>query len=121
MNHITIEDVPDPELEETLRVLQQAILLHPVAAQALFFSFIQEGRSFSETPEGEQWRRRLASSELVSRARVLWDSMTVRSLEDDPDTVLPTAILETIIKAASDQNMEHLLEDLFINGVFGSR
>jgi hypothetical protein len=106
------------ELEETLRALQSAILQHPVAAQALFHAFVREGRAFAATPEGAEWQARLAGSELVGRARVLWDSMTVRALEDDPHTVLPTAILEAILKAAADHHMEHLLEDLFIHGVF---
>lgn len=107
---------PEDPLASTLRRLQQAILLHPVAAQAIFAAFIREGRAYARTEAGQTWLARLAGSELVVRARVLWDAMTVRGLEDDPDTVLPSAILEAFVKAAADADMERFVEDLFVRG-----
>ncbi len=114
---VVFEEPEDP-LASTLRRLQQAILFHPVAAQALFAGFVREGRAYARTDAGQAWQARLAGSELVIRARVLWDAMTVRGLEDDPDTVLPTAILEAIVKAAADTDMERFVEDLFVDGYF---
>lgn len=114
---LVFEDPEDP-LASTLRRLQQAILLYPVAAQALFAGFVREGRAYAKTDMGRAWQARLAGSELVIRARVLWDAMTVRGLEDDPNTVLPTAILEAIVKAAADSDMERFVEDLFVDGYF---
>lgn len=114
----------DPEdlLGAQLRRVQQAILTHPVAAQALFRGFVEEGRSFARTPEGARWLARLDGSELMTRSRVLWDAMTVRALEDNADTVLPTAVLEAFVKAAADAGMERLAELLFLDSpLFGGR
>jgi hypothetical protein len=108
----------EEDVEEVLLALQRAILLYPAAAQGLFYALVQEGRRFARTPEGAVLQQSLCSSELVIRSRVLWDSLTVRALEDDPDTVVPTAVLEAITKAASDRGMETILEDLFIRNVF---
>ncbi len=119
---VEIHDGPEErELEDALRALQRAILEHPIAAQALFYALVKEGRAYAETEEGAEWRERLAGSELVVRARVLWDALTVRALEDDPETVLPTAILEAMVKAASSPSMEATLEDLFIDGMLGGQ
>ncbi len=111
---ISVED----RVEDALEALQRAILVHPAAAQALFYSLVEDGRRYARTEEGAAIQRRLCKSELVVRARVLWDSITVRALEDDPTTVVPTAVLEAIVKAASDAAMERVLEDLFIRGMF---
>ena len=108
-----------PDLDATLRRLQLAILQHPIAAQALFYAFVSEGRAYAETAEGAQLRSRLATSELVVRSRVLWDALTMRALEDDSETVLPTAIVEALVKTASSSRMEAILEDVFINGLGG--
>lgn len=108
-------DEPDDALTATLRRLQEAILLHPVAAQALFFALVQEGRAFARTEEGQQWLARLDGSELMTRSRVLWDALTVRALEDDPDTVLPTAVLEALVKAAMDVGIEKVGAALFLD------
>lgn len=106
---------PDDRLGATLRRLQEAILLHPVAAQALFFALVEEGRAFARTEEGRRWLARLDGSELMTRSRVLWDALTVRSLEDDPETVLPTAVLEAFVKAATDAGIEHMATTLFLD------
>jgi len=109
----------DP-IADTLRRLQRAILMHPVAAQALFYNFIEEGRVFAETNEGAAWLERLRGSELITRGRVIWDALTVRALEDDAETILPTAVLEALVKAASDGGMERLAESLFLDSpLFG--
>lgn len=112
---------PDDPLGAALQRLQRAILLHPVAAQALFVTFVAEGRAFARTDEGRQWLSRLDGSALMTRSRVLWDALTVRALEDDPDTVLPTAVLEVFVKAASEAGMERLAEALFLDSpLFGA-
>lgn len=119
---VEFHDEPeDLELEQALRAIQHAIMTHPIAAQAIFYALVREGRAYAETDEGAAWRDRLAGSELVVRARVLWDALTVRALEDDEQTVLPTAILEAMVKAASSPNMEAVLEDLFIDGMLGGQ
>jgi hypothetical protein len=107
---IVLEDDP----ADALRALQEAILLHPAAAQALFFALVQEGRRYAETDEGSALRERLRRSELIANARSMFDAVTVRALEDNPDTVIPSAILEALVKAASDAGRERLLESLFV-------
>lgn len=121
---VVFSDAPsgdDDELRQTLAALQRNILLNPLAAQALFSSLVAEGRRFSETPDGERWRQRLAGSELIGRSRILWDAMTLRGLEDDEDVLLPSAVIEAFVKAASGPDMERLLQDLFRQGVGGER
>ncbi len=116
---VVFSDPEDP-LGTALRRMQQAILLHPVAAQALFLAFVQEGREYARTEEGLAWQTRLDGSELMTRSRVLWDALTVRALEDNPETVLPSAVLEAFVKAASEAGMERLAEALFLgNPLFG--
>ncbi len=110
---VTVEEPVEP----ALFALQRAILLHPVAAQALFRAMVEEGRRYSNTEDGGELQERLASSELAIQARVFWDALTVRSLEDDPSTIVPTAVLDAIVKAATDQRLSGVLEDLFRDNV----
>jgi len=118
-SRLELRDTPDAELISVLRTLQEAILVHPVAAQTVFYALVREGRAFAETPEGAALREQLAHSEMVIRGRVLWDALTVRALEDDPDTVLPTAMVEAMVKAATSPGMEHMLEDVFLTSLQG--
>lgn len=115
------EVVATDEVGDLLARLQRAILSHPVAAQALFQALVAEGRAWASTPEGALRREQLSRSELVVRSRVLWDALTVRAMEDDADTVLPSAVLEAMVKAASEDGMAALVEDLFVQGVLGGR
>ena len=105
--------VVEEDPADALRVLQEAILLHPAAAQALFFALVQEGRRFAATPDGQELRERLRRSDLVARSRSLFDAVTVRALEDNPETIVPSAVLEALVKTASDQGRERVLESLF--------
>lgn len=104
---------PDDALHRVLLQLQASILRHPVAAQALFASLVAEGRRYAKTPEGEAWRARLSGSELIQRTRVVWDVTTLRMLEDDPDTLLPTAAADAIVQAARRDDLEPFLSRLF--------
>lgn len=109
---LVIDDDSD-ELARVLRITQQLVLQHPAAAQALFAAFVREGRAYAETAEGRAWQARLASSELVRRARVLWDMGTVGLLEDDQDAVLPSKLLDVIVQCGGVEALEPLMARLF--------
>lgn len=99
-------------------ILEQAsalLLKHPVAAQALFNAFVSEGRRFALTDSGKQWTARLAGSELVRRGRVVWEDSMLNVLEDTPDTLIPTAILDAVALAARRSDPHPLLQSLFQN------
>lgn len=114
MSDLTIElREPDDALHRALLGLQRAILRHPVAAQALFATFVAEGRRYAETPEGAAWKERLAGTDLIHRTRVVWDVTTLRMLEDDPDVLLPSAIVDALVQVARRDDLEPFLSRLF--------
>jgi hypothetical protein len=112
---------PDDELHRVLLDLQRAVLHHPVAAQALFASLVAEGRRFVDTAEGAAWRDRLRGTDLVHRTRVVWDVTTMRMLEDDPDTLLPSAVVDALVQAARRDDLEPFLSRLFELNHFARR
>ena len=107
---------PDGDLVGAIRTFQALLLAHPAAAQALFGALVAEGRAYARTPEGARWLRRLTPSPLFRRARVLWDVSTMKSLEEDPSRVLPSAYVESFARAARTQPLEPLLRELFDAG-----
>lgn len=109
---------PDPEQEvlEVVRRLQLLLLAHPAAAQALFSALVTEGRRYARTSDGAQWLDRLTDSQLVRRARVLWDVSTMKMLEEDASRILPSTYVESFARAARAQPTEPLLRALFDAG-----
>jgi hypothetical protein len=98
---------------QVLRRLQALVLKHPVAAKAAFGALIAEGRAFAQTPEGKAWQGRLATSELLHRARLALDFPGLSMLECDSPNVLPSAYLDTIFMLASSRKPDELLDPLF--------
>lgn len=117
-NGTLILDPPDDEAGRLLLALQRAMLKHPVASQALFAALVAEGRAFAGTAEGQAWRRRLAASPLIRRGRMVWDETSLRLLEDDPATVIPSAFVDAFVHAALMDGLEPFLSRLFGEGVF---
>ena len=70
---------------------------HPLAAQAAITALVSEGRRFAETTAGRRWHARLAGSELVRRGQELWEGSGLGLFEDDPDVVLPSALLDSLL------------------------
>lgn len=103
----------DDELHDLLTRLQLAIVAHPIAAQALFRALVAEGRAFAATPAGRRWAAMLADSPLVQRGRMVWDVTTLRMLDDDPDTVLPTTLMDAFVRTAAKETLEPFLSRLF--------
>jgi len=104
---------PDDELLASLRQVQHLLIRHPLAAQAAFRALVREGRRYGATPEGAARRAELAGSELVEKGRVVWEVVTLKTLEEDGDSVLPTQLLDALARAAHRDHLEPLLGQLF--------
>lgn len=110
----TDRDTPvEDELEALLTQLQIAIVSHPIAAQALFRALVAEGRAFAATQEGRRWAALLADSPLVQRGRMVWDVTTLRMLDDDPATVLPSTLMDAFVRTTALETLEPFLSRLF--------
>jgi hypothetical protein len=105
------EERPDP-VAAALGQLQKLAFSHPVAMQALFRAFVEEGRRFARTKEGREWAHRLAGSDFVRQGRVVWDSVTLNAFDDREETVLPTAIVDAYTKAIASDDLHALLTSL---------
>jgi len=105
---LVIEDAPS-HTDLLLLELRRALWRHPAAAQAIFSALVAEGRRYATTDEGRGWAERLEASEMLDQVRVVWDLVTSRMLEDDPDTVVPSVVAEAFVKAATDRSLEELI------------
>lgn len=103
-----------------LRSLQLVILKHPVAAQQMFSALVAEGERFATTAEGNRWKRKLQGSELLHRARLVWEVATLWMLEKDPPGALPSTYLDAFFQAASSPDSEVLLDRLFRESMAGA-
>jgi hypothetical protein len=110
-------DERDDELSSILNAARRAIQAHPIAAQAIFAALAAEGRRFAETPEGREWKERLAGSDLLERARLVWDTVSLTAITEDASEPLPSAYLEGVLRAAAVDALEPLLSRLFDEGV----
>jgi hypothetical protein len=111
----SVEAKPDPReaaVVEMLRRAQILLLRYPIAAQAAFAALVAEGRRFAETPEGAAWRDALASSDLLRSGRRVWDAVSFNMLEDNPGTIIPSAYLEALLRAAKTADIDSLLQAL---------
>jgi hypothetical protein len=110
---LVLRSADDP-LVDVLRRASRLVLQHPIAAQAAFAALVAEGRRFAGTPDGSRWKAALAGSELVRGARVVWESSVLNVLEDDPDTLLPSVIVDAIVEAASRADLPGLLREVHV-------
>ncbi|MCY1020333.1 hypothetical protein [Pyxidicoccus sp. MSG2] len=97
-----------PHAGEVVALLHRARLLllqHPVAAQAAFSALVAEGRRFAATPEGRGQATALAASPLIRHASELWGALGLDMLEEDPNTVLPSAWLDALLRSAESPNL----------------
>jgi hypothetical protein len=96
-----------------LRTLQLALLKHPVAAQAAFNALVAEGRKFGATAEGRELRSKLERSELVHRARLVFDFGTLSLLEHNSPEILPSAYIDVLFMLGGSERSDEVLEQLF--------
>jgi len=105
---LVIEDERS-QVDPLLLDVRRALWRHPLAAQSLFAMLVAEGRRFATTPEGKEWAARLAACETLEQVGVVWDLVTSRALEDDPDVVVPSVVAEAFVKAATDRSLAQLI------------
>ncbi|MBI4516547.1 MAG: hypothetical protein HY699_12115 [Deltaproteobacteria bacterium] len=109
------EDAPhlllpvEDSLATVLRAAALLMLKHPAAAQAAFRALVAEGRRFAQTPEGRRWQAQLAGSELIRRGRALWEGSMLNALEDSPEAVMPSAIIDAVVQAISRPDLDRAL------------
>ena len=111
--HVRFEAEVDEELGRALEGVRNALLRHPIAAQAAFFALAAEGRRFAQTEEGAQVRERLAHSELFARLRIVWESLSMTAFDERTEAALPSFFLDGVVRAAADAGLESLLSRTF--------
>jgi len=104
---------PDDDITQALGAAQRALLSHPAAARAGFSALVAEGRAFAETPEGAHWQARLGASELVQRAHLVFDNVSLWLLEEDEQRLLPSGLIDALASASGSADRELLLDRLF--------
>ena len=109
---IELHDGPDRMLY-VLRALQTSLLKHPVAGQAAFTALVAEGRRFAATERGSKLRTALERSELLNRARLVFDFATLALLEQDPPDILPSAYIDALFMLSSSERADEILQMLF--------
>jgi hypothetical protein len=89
------------DLVARLRRAQLLFLKFPIAAQAAFAAFVEEGRRYGKTAEGERWKHALVGSPLLKEVRGILSSLSMAALRENPSTVLPSSIVDLLVSAAS--------------------
>jgi hypothetical protein len=96
---------------------QHVLLRYPQAARAIVQSFVNEGRQFALTPEGQAWQARLVQSDLVRRGRFIWDAYSLDALLDSPSDQIPSAWMDVILAAVANPDLETILANLVVDEV----
>jgi len=101
----------EKEMVELLQSAERFVLQQPVAAQRIFSGLVAEGRRYARTREGGQWLELLDASREVAIARRIWSGSLLNVLEEDPECVLPSAVIEVLYGLAreSDADCEGIL------------
>jgi hypothetical protein len=103
----------DPDVARVLEVARDVLMRHPIAVQAAFAALVAEGKRFAATPEGAIWESRLARSELLSRLRVIWESLSMTAFTEHANEALPSFFLDGLVRAAAERGLETLLSSAF--------
>jgi hypothetical protein len=101
----------DDEIDRGLRLVQRAIVKHPVAAQAIYSALVREGRAYAETAEGQALRERLVRSEAAARVRTAWEAVSFGMLEHDAKPgAIPSVLVDVFVQAISRARFEARLQ-----------
>ena len=109
---VCVEIDEHAELVTAIAHVQRAIFEHPIAAQAAFAALVAEGREFEKTPEGAAWRERLERSTLLEKAEAIWEGLTLNILEENSDTVVPSRIVDVLVKLLHERALDTILAKL---------
>lgn len=100
----------DDETIRRLKSVQQVLVKYPVAAQAAFAALVREGRQYASTAEGREWKERLAGSEVLARARTLFEGLA-NGMVAEGQGELPSTYLDGFVRAL-DRSLEDVLGDV---------
>jgi hypothetical protein len=109
---VHVEIAENAEAVALLQLVQRAVFEHPIAAQAAFAALVAEGRAFAKTAEGAAWQERLLGSALLEKAEALWEGVTLNVLEENADTLVPSRILDVLVKLLHEHALDTVLAKL---------
>ena len=115
MRRVLVEAALPPEGEDDepllalLRDVQRALLIHPIAGQALYSGLIAEGRRFAETEEGAAWLDALRRSPALARVGPVWEVLSAGMLEPDAGAAMPSAWVDALVALSGRATPEDLL------------
>lgn len=96
---------------------QHLLVKYPQAGRAILQAFVNEGRMYAETPEGQSWKERLAQSQLVRRGRFIWDAYSLDALLENDSDQMPSAWLDVILAAVANSDLETILSNLVVEEI----
>jgi hypothetical protein len=100
---------------------QHLLVKYPQPARQLIQAFVDEGRRYAATPEGQELKDKLADSTLVRRGRFIWDAYSLDALLESESDQLPSAWLDIIRAAVASQDLEAILSQLIVAEVEGGK
>jgi hypothetical protein len=102
-----------PEVDQTLRAIQELLMRFPMATQAAFSALVAEGRAYAQTEEGAELLQQLTHSKRANRARVVWEILTLSGITDQRTQAVPSLFLDKIARTLVVERLEPLLSRLF--------
>lgn len=104
---------PDEVFLEALVRVRGLVEAHPAALHGIVAALAADGRAFASTPEGRRWRELLERSELLPRARLLWDALGLGGAPPETaDPVRPSELVRLLVEVARSPRLEVLLSML---------
>ncbi len=98
---------------ERLRRAQLLLFKFPIAAQSAFAAFVEEGRRYGRSIEGARWKQALEGSPLLGEVQGILNALSLGTLRESPDTLIPSAIVDLLTSAASHKDLRAILARAF--------
>jgi hypothetical protein len=114
-NTQALSSKPDAEhsasraVRRALLTVHRILLAYPTAAKAAYGALVAEGRAYARTEEGQELRERLCASPHVTRAALLWRSLTLGMLVEDEASELPSTYLDNVLRLAEEDDLPAVL------------
>jgi hypothetical protein len=99
-------------LEGSLRCLKRWLAARPDIAAQVLTAFVQEGRRFAATPEGERWLRLLRGSPAARRGRLLWGTLGLDGYVGAEPATSPVLWITALAGLLISRDLEVFLADL---------
>jgi hypothetical protein len=111
--HLTLREDRE-QLSDFLLASQRFLMKHPQASREVIAGFLEEGRRYAQTPEGQAWMDALVNSELVKRSLLIWEAYGLDLLLEARPAVTPSTWLEMIVAAIANPDLESILSMLIV-------